>query len=52
MVFLPVICLVLAVFFGYTGYRHENKVMISAAVCMLIAAFGTGLITYFALSAL
>jgi hypothetical protein len=49
MIFLPVILLLLGLTFGYFGRQEGNPVFVAFGVCLIIAAFGTGLITFFAL---
>jgi hypothetical protein len=52
MIFLPVILLILGITFGYFGRQEGNSVFVAFGVCLVIAAFGTGLITFFALQAI
>lgn len=52
MFFLPVICLILGIFFYVVGRRHHEQRMTALGVCLVFAALGTGLITFFALNSL
>ncbi|MEK7183510.1 MAG: hypothetical protein AAB776_02640 [Patescibacteria group bacterium] len=52
MFFLPVICLALGIGFFIQGRRHHEPRMTAFGVCLVFAAFGTGLITFFALNTL
>jgi hypothetical protein len=52
MFFLPAICLVLGIFFFVAGRRQHSQPMSGLGLCLMFAAFGTGVITFFALTAL
>jgi hypothetical protein len=52
MFFLPAICLVLGIFFIVTARHHHSTPMQGLGICLIVAALGTGLITFFALNTL
>ncbi len=52
MYFIAVICLALSLFFFVFGRRHHEPRMTMFGLCFLLAAFGIGMITFFALNAL
>gem|GEM_PF-6365950 len=52
MFFLPVICVVLGIGFFIQGRRHHSPPMVGLGWCFVLAALGTGLITFFALNTL
>jgi hypothetical protein len=50
MFFLPILCLALAGFLAWFGHHEQNKVFYILAFTLSVAALGTALISYFALS--
>ena len=50
MFFLPIICVLLAGFLAWFGHHEGNKALYTLAFCVLVAALGTAMISYFALS--
>ncbi len=51
MVFLPIICLGLAILFTVRAVRGDEP-SVWFAICLYLAALGTGVISYLALSVL
>ncbi len=52
MIFLPVLCLALAGFIAWLAHREESQALYMLAFALVIAALGTGIMSYVALTIL
>jgi hypothetical protein len=52
MMFLPVICLALAGFIAWLAHHEESQALYMLSFALVIAALGTGLMSYLAYSIL